>query len=123
MPQTELQTERFGVDDAFRLRPCIGPAAAASRAAALTSGGFGMTTRDKRREGGDVAPEDGFYEAYVDDVLETYVGPPPDHCVFMVLRRTSGRKIGVKLTARALDALERSVKAAREHLDRKRGVH
>jgi len=80
-----------------------------------------MVTKDKRSGPGHVV-EDGFYEAYIDDVLETYVGPPPDHCVFMALRRTSGKKLGVKLTAQALDALERSVKAAREHVERKRGV-
>ncbi len=70
----------------------------------------------------DADEDEGFYEAYIDDVVETYVGPPPDHCVFLVLRRTSGRKIAIKLTRRALDALEQNLQAAREHLARKQSA-
>ena len=81
-----------------------------------------MTAKGSVRGSGDAAQQDGFYEAFVDDVVETYVGPPPDHCIFLVLRRTSGQKFAVKLSLRALDALEKSLQAAREHLARRQGV-
>jgi hypothetical protein len=48
-----------------------------------------MATNNPVPENGGAVWEDGFYEAYVGDVVETYVGPPLDHCVFLVLQRTS----------------------------------
>src|SRR3954447_1203991 len=69
----------------------------------LPAEGRSMTTKHHQPEDDDRAQADGFYEAYVDDVLETYVGPPPDHCVFLVMRQTSGQRLAVKLTGRALD--------------------
>jgi len=72
-------------------------------------------------ETGAAVSGDGFYKAYVGDVIETYVGPPPDHCVFLVLQRTSGKRLAIKLSPRALDALEASIQGVREHLARKHG--
>ena len=62
------------------------------------------------------ARHEGFYEAYMDDVLETYVGPGSEHCIFLVMQRTSGQRFAVKLTGRALDAIKR-LPAAREHFE------
>jgi hypothetical protein len=71
----------------------------------------------------DAKQSEGFYEAFIDDVVETYVGPPPDRCVFLVLRRTSEQKFAVKLSHRALDSLELSLQAVRDHLAHKQGTH
>ena len=81
----------------------------------------GMMAKNSATEGGDAAQQDGFYEAFVDDVVETYVGPPPDHCVFLVLRRTSGQRLAVKLSPRALGSLEKSLQAVRDHLAQRPG--
>ncbi len=82
-----------------------------------------MTTKHSASENDGTDRQDGFYEAYVDDVIETYVGPPPDHCVFLVLQRTSGQRLAVKLSRRALDSLEASIQGVREHIARKQGTH
>jgi len=80
-----------------------------------------MSATNPVSETGGAVWEDGFYEAYIGDVVETYVGPPPDHCVFLVLQRTSGKRLAIKLSPRALDALEASIQGVREHLARKHG--
>jgi hypothetical protein len=82
-----------------------------------------MATKADAPEDGITAQQDGFYEAFVDDVVETYVGPPPDRCVFLVLQRTSGQRFAVKLSPRALDALEQSLQAIRDHMAQKPGTH
>jgi len=81
-----------------------------------------MTTKHHQPEDDDRARHEGFYEAYMDDVLETYVGPGSEHCIFLVMQRTSGQRFAVKLKGRALDALEKSLAAARKHLVRCQGV-
>lgn len=63
------------------------------------------------------------HETQIENVVETYVGPPLDRCVFLVLQRTSGQKFAVKLSHRALDSLDLSLQAVRDRVAHKQGTH